>query len=125
MIGRRVILALALGGSVPAPVLAADAPPGIRHNPFARPAFDISEVRELSDAGSADVPAVIDLRITMVADGERLAYVGGNVLRPGDAVNGYTLTHVFEDRAVFRRADKSITIYVKPDLAGDDEDSDD
>ncbi|MDJ0939557.1 MAG: hypothetical protein QNJ00_07315 [Woeseiaceae bacterium] len=103
---------------------AADAP-GIRNNPFARPAFDLSVPRDEIDARSDDLPAAIDLRITMVADGERLAYVDGDVLRPGDSINGYTLTRVYEDRAIFRRAGKSLTVYVKPNLAEDDGESDD
>ena len=119
---RRCIAFLALGVTASAAALAAGGPPGIQHNPFTRPAFDASETREFVDSGPEDLLATIDLRITMVAAGERLAYVDGGVLRPGDTVNGYTLTHVYEDRAVFMRAGKSLTVYVKPDLAEDNAD---
>lgn len=94
----------------------ADEPPGIRHNPFARPHFDTAIGTNFTDLETVG-PATIDLRITMVSSGERLAYVGGDVLRPGDVINGYTLAEVYEDRAIFTRADKPVTVYVKPDTA--------
>ena len=58
---------------------------------------------------------------TMVAANERLANLGGRVMRPGDEAFGHKLMQVFEDRAVFTRHGKRLTIYVKPDLVEEDE----
>ena len=120
-----LITALVLVAAWPATAAATDGPPGIRHNPFARPAFDAPDRSGGVDTEAGDRAAAIDLRITMVMDDKRLANVGGKVLSPGDELDGYTLARVYEDRAVFTRADKTITVYVKPDLAEDNEDPQD
>ena len=121
-----LITALLLVAALPATAAATDGPPGIRHNPFARPTFDAPDRSGRVDLEADDSTATsIDLRITMVMDDKRLAYVGGKVLSPGDELDGYTLARVYEDRAVFTRADKTITVYVKPDLADDDDDPED
>jgi hypothetical protein len=68
--------------------------------------------------GSVQEP---ELRATMVGLNNQLANVDGRILRPGDEVRGFTLLRIFEDRAVFSRGGKSVTVYVKPDMAeGDD-----
>ena len=55
----------------------------------------------------------------MVSTGDRLANVGGRVLRPGDEVSGSKLLRVYEDRAVFLSNGKEVTVHVKPGLDDD------
>lgn len=110
-----VVLAALLGVSV-----AAQEPRQLRHNPFTRPPSE--STRDIGETLLADGSVQpLDLKATMVASSDRLANVAGRILRPGDEVAGYTLLQVFEDRAIFSRAGKQLTIYVKPDLVKDDE----
>ena len=95
-------------------------PSRLVHNPFARPPSAVTaETRSLIQADGLITP--LDLRATMVASNDRLANVAGRILRPGDEVRGYTLLQVFEDRAIFSKAGKRLTIYVKPNPEEDDE----
>ena len=94
-------------------------PPELSHNPFSRPPSEISaRIRGVpTPDGSAQA---LDLRATRVMSNSRLANVVGHTMRPGDEVQGYTLLQVFEDRAIFVRDGKRLTIYVKPDPEDDD-----
>ena len=95
-------------------------PARLAHNPFSRPP-SASPSPPGDGASRSRTPQVLDLRATMVATNTRLADVAGQILRPGDELNGYRLLQVFEDRAVFAIEGKHLTIYVKPELAEDDE----
>ena len=100
---------------------AATEPPTLAHNPFSRPpsaaTFDDADVAlEFDGTGPA-----LKLLATMIGSNNRLANVAGRVLRPGDEVQGHSLLQVFEDRAVFLREGRRLTIYVKPELEEDDE----
>ena len=99
----------------------ADEPPALAHNPFARPPSERLAVARGPTAATDDVVTEIDLRATMASDSSALANVNGRVIRPGDEVDGYLLLEVLEDRAVFQRGDKRLTVYVKPDLVEDDD----
>ena len=101
---------------------AADEPRGLENNPFQRP--DIADAPRLMPdvmGGSDETGLELDLRITLIAGRERLARVGETLLRPGDEVEGYTLVRVYENRAVFERSGKEITVHVKPGLLAGDE----
>ena len=89
------------------------------HNPFSRPPSASTTSSSDGTARRSQMPQVLDLRATMVASNTRLADVAGQILRPGDELNGYRLLHVFEDRAVFHIEGKRLTIYVKPELGRD------
>ena len=100
---------------------AAGTPPALAHNPFSRPP---------SNAGDDDVSIVdlddpsgptLALRATMVGPDNRLANVGGRILKAGDEIRGYVLVTVHEDYAVFRKAGKLTKVYVKPQRVEDDE----
>lgn len=98
----------------------ASEPPQIRNNPFARPPSQVAaDAREmvLADGSSRE----LDLRVTMVGSRGGLANVAGRVMRPGDEINGYILVKVLEDRAVFERDGRRLTLRVKPDPESDDE----
>ncbi len=100
---------------------AAAEPPPLAHNPFSRPPSAVlraDAARSLDDDGAL---TALDLRATMVASRDRLANVGGRILRPGDDIQGYKLLQVYEDRAVFARNENRLTVFVKPDLVESDE----
>ena len=116
---RLIVRWAMLGTLLAAGVLAAEPAP-LAHNPFSRPPSTVPQdiMPLVTDDGTAQQ---IDLRATMVAANDRLANVAGRTLRPGDEMQGYKLIEVLEDRAIFLRAGKRLTIYVKPDLVEDDE----
>ena len=106
---------------VPGAVYASE-PPALRHNPFSRPPSQES----IASGPVASAPIVrnvddIELNATMVVGRNGLANVAGRVLQPGDAIDGFVLQRVFEDRAIFVRGDEQLTVYVKPDLVESDE----
>ena len=60
------------------------------------------------------------LQTTMVGSVNRLATVDGRVLKVGDEVNGYRITEIHEQYAVFQREGRLTTVFVKP-LFADEE----
>ena len=98
----------------------ASEPRDLAHNPFARPPSEATmEIRNPVQADGTVAP--LDLRVTMVGTTDKLANVGGRIVRPGDEIQGYTLLQVFEDHAIFIRDSNRLAIYVKPHLVEDDE----
>ena len=96
-------------------------PPPLRHNPFSRPPSVVLRAEAAPEFGD-DIPlSVLELKATMVSSGDRLANVGGRILRPGDEFQGYRLLQVYENRAVFARDDDRLTLFVKPNLEVRDE----
>ena len=91
-----------------------DEPPPLKNNPFARPPSDafVANVRVADDERDGELMLVA----TMVSPTARFANVEGRVLRAGDEVGGYKLRRIFEDRAIFERNGREVTIYVKPEL---------
>jgi len=116
---RYFNLAIALTVLLDADTLASE-PQDLANNPFARPPSEVSgEMRNPVQADGTVAP--LDLRATMVGTADKLANVGGRVVRPGDEIEGYTLLQVFEDHAIFERDSNRLAIYVKPHLVEDDE----
>jgi hypothetical protein len=103
-----------------ASVVASDARE-LEHNPFSRPPSERTVPERGPIAFSDGTQPTLDLRATMVGTRDRLANVGGRILRPGDDIQGYTLLRVYEDRAVFSKQNNIETIYVKPDPVESDE----
>lgn len=92
----------------------------LTHNPFSRPPSEVT-VGVRAPVSTDGTVRELDLRATLVATQDKLANVGGKILRPGDETQGYTLLQVYEDHAVFTREGRRLTIYVKPDPKDDDE----
>ncbi len=104
----------------PSTLFAADEPPRLSNNPFSRPSSEVVRMDNLvveSDDGSGPN---IPLHATMVGNVNRLANVGGRVLKPGDDYQGYQLVDIHEQYAVFEREGRPVTVYVKPLLADDE-----
>ena len=119
---RYFNLAIALTVMVDASTSASE-PQELANNPFARPPSAVAmEIRNPVQADGS--PAPLDLRATMVGTTDKLANVGGRVVRPGDEIQGYTLLQVFEDHAIFGRDSNRLAIYVKPHLVEDDDEPD-
>ena len=105
----------------PMTLFAADEPPTLSHNPFSRPSSEVVRLdnvfEEIDDGSGPNIP----LQATMVGSVNRLANVGGRVLKPGDDYQGYRLVDIHEQYAVFEREGRPITVYVKPLLAENEE----
>ena len=104
-----------------APVLAQDEPPVIRNNPFSRPPSDViidDRVSMTADEVTVETP---ELQATMIGSINRLANVGGRILKIGDRVDGYRIAEIHEQYAVFEREGRRTTVYVKPLFADDEE----
>lgn len=99
----------------------ADEPPPLRHNPFARPPAVVNGGDNVFAVATDSGELTLDLQATMVGSKQRLANVGGRILRTGDEVQGYVLEQVFEDRAVFRRAGETLIVYVRQKAEPDNE----
>jgi hypothetical protein len=107
--------------AIPERAASADGPPSLSNNPFARPPSEAIPVQREIRNGGDDTPAALPLLATMVSRVNRLANVGGRILKPGDDYQGYRLVLVHEQFAVFERDGNSTTVYVKPLLAEDDD----
>lgn len=100
---------------------AADEPPALSHNPFSRPPSEVlDDDRGVVERDDGSGPMLV-LQATMIGHTNRLANVAGRILKPGDEISGYKLIAVFEEFAIFERDGKSITVYVKPNPAEEDE----
>lgn len=114
MSDSRLILYLSIVAVAWPPLLvAADTPPALSHNPFSRPPSDVIPVaRDVRDDDDS-TPETLVLQATMVGRVNRLANVGGRILKVGDEYQGYRLGSIHEDSATFERGGRSITIYVR------------
>ena len=96
---------------------AQDGPPELRNNPFARPPSHVIVDDRVSVRTEEPPSDPLELQATMIGTSNRLANVGGRILKPGDEFEGHVLVAVHERYAVFRRNGKDTTVYVKPELA--------
>lgn len=110
-----------MAAASPQSVCAADQPPELTHNPFSRPPSNVSRDDRVVISNDHGTQPSLALQATMVGETSRLADVAGRILKPGDEVEGYLLVAIHEEYAVFDKGGKSITVYVKPQQAEDDE----
>ncbi len=89
-------------------------PPPLQNNPFSRPPTPLINEAARPDGDAATTPLIVIA--TLVSSTSSFANIEGQVLRPGQEINGYLLTRVYEDRAVFERDGNELTVYVKPEL---------
>ena len=119
---NAVFTFLILAMSWPASSVAANAPPTLSHNPFSRPSSAvIRPQRSAVEQSDAAVPT-LPLQATMIGSVNRLANVGGRILKAGDDYEGYQLIAIHERHAVFERDGRKMTVYVKPQPADDADD---
>jgi len=112
---KRIVLVLAL--VLCANVVVAEPPP-LRNNPFSRPPAPMVREDVRNDGDATNTPLIVIA--TMVSSTSAIANIEGQVMRPGQEINGYLLKRVYEDRAVFERDGNELTVYVKPELDEDD-----
>jgi len=102
-------------------VASATEPPALKHNPFARPSTEGFSESGNDASGRRQSSEEFDLVATMVSKSSRLANVNGRIVRPGEEVAGFLLLRVLEDRAVFLKNRKQVTIYVRSESETADE----
>lgn len=120
-IATAVMISMMLMTASPGLLRAADEPPALSHNPFSRPPSEVlDDDRRVVERDDGSGPMLV-LQATMIGHTNRLANVAGRILKPGDEISGYKLIAVFEEFAIFERDGKSITVYVKPNPAEEDE----
>ncbi len=100
---------------------AQDGPPTLRNNPFSRPPSDVIIDDRVSVRPEEAESSSLELQATMIGTVNKLANVDGRILKPGDEIQGHVLVAIHERYAVFRRNGKNTTVYVKPQLAENDE----
>ena len=115
------LLSLILIALVAGTVAAQEEPPVLRNNPFSRPASDVVIDDRVSIPSEEREVFAIELRATMIGSVNKLANVGGQILRTGDVVQGYRIAQIHEQYVVFERDGYALTVYVKPLYAEDQE----
>ena len=93
-------------------------PPPLTKNPFSRPPAPLISEAVRPEGNTSNTPLIVIA--TMVSSTAALANIEGQVMRPGEEINGYLLRRVYEDRVVFERDGNEVTVYVKPELEEDD-----
>lgn len=78
-------------------------------DPFSRP--DLSQTA--SQVAPLDTGAGLELRGILLAGDHSVVNVGGTIVALGEAIDGYLLTQVSEEAAVFRKNNESIRIRFK------------
>ena len=106
-------IALLLGAST-----AVAGPPRLSNNPFSRPPAPVISEAMRPEGDTSTTPLIVIA--TIVSSTGAYANIEGQVMRPGQEINGYLLKRVYEDRAVFERDGNELTVYVKPEREEDD-----
>jgi len=94
----------------------------LQRDPFQAPA-DLSDPTSVAGSSARPQAVEVEIRGILFAGGEALVNFGGEIIGPGEEVNGYRLLQVEEERAVFQRGDEIITLSLYPDA--EDERNDD
>lgn len=118
---KLISLFAILATAWPSLLVAADTPPDLLHNPFSRPSSEVIREETMAVESDDDSPASLPLQATMIGQANQLANVGGRILKPGDEYRGYRLAKIREQYVVFEKNGQILTVYVKPHLAEDDE----
>lgn len=85
----------------------------LQSNPFARPFVEKLEQRGSVQAPEPSALAGLQLRAVMTAGPESLANVDGKIVGIGEEIEGYTLVSVENEKAVFSKHGKLITLTLK------------
>lgn len=122
MSAAKLILSLAiLATAWLSPLVAAEMPPDLSHNPFSRPPSEVLREEVIAIENDDGTGPSLPLQATMIGQVNRLANVGGRILKRGDEYRGYRLIRIHEQYVEFERNGQVITVYVKPLMAEDDE----
>ncbi|MGI9341204.1 MAG: hypothetical protein ACR2QV_00035 [Gammaproteobacteria bacterium] len=94
----------------------------LQRDPFQPPA-DFGDTTVTNDVSARPQAIEAEVRGILFAGGESLVNFGGQIIGPGEEVNGYRLLEVGEEHAVFQRGDEIVTLSLYPD-GGADADAD-
>lgn len=94
----------------------------LQRDPF-QPPQEYTDANAVASGGARPQAIEAKIRGILVAGGQSLVNFGGEIIGPGEEVNGYRLLQVEEERAVFQRGDEIITLSLYPDA--DDDGNDD
>lgn len=94
----------------------------LQRDPFQPPA-DFGGATAANDLSARPQAIEVEIRGILFAGGQSLVNFGGQIIGPGEEVNGYRLLEVGEEHAVFQRGDEIITLSLYPD-GGVDADAD-
>ena len=86
----------------------------LTRNPFLPPA-DFSPVAVSGAESNRSRNTEFKVTGILLSGGDALVSVGGQVVAPGEEVNGYVLLEVAEDHAVFQRGDELVTLNLYPE----------
>jgi len=95
-------------------LVAQDEPPVLLNNPFSRPPSDVIVDDRVSVRAEEVVSTVPELQATMIGSINKLVNVDGRILKTGEEVQGYVVTEIHEQYAVFERGGRRTIVYVKP-----------
>lgn len=88
----------------------------LKNNPFSRPKLDVADVpvvqQVVRPAPIPEKPIAIFLEATLVSENGSLVIVNGELIAPGEKIEGMRLVEVREGEAVFRKGSIRRTIKV-------------
>lgn len=83
--------------------MAANADPGLRHDPFARPIIEPTPTAAAAPGATGASEWKPQLRAVMLARSVSMVNVGGTIVRVGGQIDGFRLIRVAERKAVFMK----------------------
>lgn len=86
----------------------------LSRDPF-RPPAEFNDAPARPDALTSRQAFKPEIRGILVAGGQSLVNLGGEIIGPGEETNGYLLLEVGEEHAVFQRGDEVVTLALYPD----------
>ena len=94
----------------------------ISKNPFTRPGYTADRPLPGPLAAPPEDQEPLELRATLVAGGRVMANLNGEILEPGDEIQGHRLLRVTEGEAVLLRDGTRMTLLVRDDREEADRD---
>ncbi len=101
---------------------AASASEPIEKNPFTRPGYTADRPLPGPLQEQPEVLVPLRLKATLIAGPRALANVSGEILAPGDEIQGHRLVRVTEGRAVLIKEGRTVTLSVHDDSEEDTRD---
>ena len=95
----------------------------LQRDPFRAP-DEVTSPASRPDALVGFASGKPEIRGILLAGGESLVNLGGEIIGPGEEASGYTLLEVGEEHAVFLHDDEVVTLSLYPDESENTNDDD-